>query len=845
MILKRKKTAILVGNALASIALASSSGLVFAQDTSTGERVIITGSAIKRTQAEGPVPVETITKADIAATGATTVNELLKSIATFDIYDQGEITSNSPSGSGTGNILMRGFDETGVLVLLNGRRLPVNALYDASGAGGAVDINMIPLSAIERIEILKDGGSAIYGADAVAGVVNFITKKNYSGLEAKVMYGNSSRSDGTEKQVSVFGGFGDLNKDGYNVLLAIDKFDRDPIYRKDREISKTSDYRRLGGSDGRSSFSPYGNLLDPVTFLPTGATISPCPAGSYNGRCRYDFNASLLTAYNGADRLSAMVVGTFKINNSLTGSLQYSHSESNDTFQAHPVPDYFVTPSGDWYMGRFMQGGPRITERTSQMDYFNFGLEGKTSKFDWDVVFGHGINKVVNSDRNYYNANLWYPALESGLLDGTSMNNDPAFVESLKVRPRREGISKMTFLDGKISGDLAQLSAGPLGYAVGVSFWKENLEDTPDALTQAGEVVGSIQQAAVSASRNAKAIFGELNIPLPMNLEMQLAARYDSYPNASQTSPKAAVSWSPSKFVKFRGSYSESFKMPRLKQLYGAMEQGAITLESADECAIISQPAGCGLPAYEVQGSNTELKPEKGNTWNLGAAFDVGPLSGTIDWWKLHLSNAIGQPTILQALQAGKYSFDSVTGQMYVYTNLQNFATVESSGVDLDAKLRFKHVGPGDLTIRNSTTYYLDIKRQNGPGEEWEEVLDTYATPKVRNVLRATYDTPTWSFTAAHKYVGSFYDTDALPTSSSPMPAGTRKVPAYDQVDMAVAYKGWKDTVLTGGIQNVFDAMPPFSNQNAASNRYSQMGFAELYNSRGRFYYLTLEHKFK
>lgn len=364
---KMKALSILIGQAFGAVTVAGIAFPAYAQDSKSTERVVVTGSAIKRVQAEGPAPVEVITKADITATGATTVNELIKSIASIDIYDQGELSSNSPSGSGTGNIQMRGLGETGVLVLLNGRRLPVNAIYDGSGAGGAVDVNMIPLSAIERVEVLKDGGSAIYGADAVAGVVNFITKKNYTGADVKVMYGDSSRKDGTEKQISFAGGIGDLDTNGFNILVSLDNFQRDPIFRKDREISKSVDFRRMGYGDYRSSYSPYGNLLD-ENFSFNGKTVKPCPPSLYTNRCRYDFNADLLTAYNGADRWAGMMLGTVKLGN-MTGTIQYSHSETKDHFEAHPIPDFFVLPSGQYYGGRFMQGGPRITDRKSEMDY--------------------------------------------------------------------------------------------------------------------------------------------------------------------------------------------------------------------------------------------------------------------------------------------------------------------------------------------------------------------------------------------------------------------------------------------------------------------------------------------
>ena len=212
----------------------------------TDQRVEITGSAIKRVNAETPAPVEIVTREQIARIGATSVNELLKSLAVVDIFDTGEISSNSPGGSGTARVRLRGLGDTQTLVLINGRRVPVNPLQDTGGAGAAFDVNQLPVSAIDRVEILKDGGSALYGADAVAGVVNFILRKNYQGVSLKGTYGTSSRSDGDEKQVSLTAGWGDLATQRFNVLAALDVFKRDPILRKDRDISRTSDYRRFG-----------------------------------------------------------------------------------------------------------------------------------------------------------------------------------------------------------------------------------------------------------------------------------------------------------------------------------------------------------------------------------------------------------------------------------------------------------------------------------------------------------------------------------------------------------------------------------------------------------------------
>jgi iron complex outermembrane receptor protein len=803
------------------------------------ERVEITGSSIKRVQSEGPAPVETYTRKDIERTGATSVNELLRSITSIDLYDQGEMASNSPVGSGTSNVKMRGLKETSVLVLLNGRRLPINALYDSSGAGAAVDLNSIPLGAIERIEILKDGASAIYGADAVAGVMNFITKKNYSGVEVRAGYGNSQKNDGTEKNAAVAFGFGNYDTDGYNILGGLDIFKRDPIFRKDRDISSSADFRRLGGPEARSSFSPYGNFID-ANGIPTGATVKPCPPELYNGRCRYDFNADVLTAYNGADRASGLLVGTFKLPEGIRLNTEVLLAQSKDHFDAHPVPDVFKTATGDFYFGRFIQGGPRMSDRKSDLTQFSLGLEGSLGGLDWSVDAGQGKSRVVNNDKNYFDFAKYDAATTSGAIDPTVTTNNQALVDSLKVTPRREGNSTVTFTNAKVTGELGELDGGAIGYAIGGALWREKLSDLPDELSQSGNVVGSIQQAAVNASRNMRAIFGELALPVTKELEAQVALRYDHYPTADKTSPKVAVKYLVSPTLSLRSSYSQSFRAPSLKQMFGAREEGAADFTSAQLCTALGQAANCTLTGFQINGSNTALKPERGTTINFGVVTEpIAGLSASIDRWRVTLKDAIDTPTIDQAVAAGKFGRDS-NNRLTVTTDLTNFAQALNEGIDVDLRWRSPATPLGTFSVRNGTTLFFKQRKVSDPVLGWQEFNDTYVKPSMRNVLTVGLDTGAWQSTFSARTVGGFYDTD----EPDPDKATERKVPKHTEFDIGVTYSGVRNLRIDVGIKNLTNIIPPFSFQNAASNQYTQMGVAELYSTRGRFYQLGVTYQF-
>ncbi|WP_349741448.1 TonB-dependent receptor [Roseateles cavernae] len=836
-----------VSLAVAAALSAAALPAVSQQNDTKLERVVVTGSAIKRIDGEAPAPVEVVSREDIRRTGATTVNELIRTLSTVDVFDQGELSSNSPGGSGTGSVGMRGLGDTQTLVLVNGRRVPVNPLADASGAGAAFDINQLPLGAIERVEILKDGGSAIYGSDAVAGVVNFILRKDFQGVELKTGWGQSSRGDATEKQAGVAAGFGDLFKDRFNVLVALDVLKRDPIYRKDRDISKSMDFRRFGpiGSlnlDGRSSFSPYGNILND-DFAPTGETVKPCPTELVNGTCRYDPNASLLTAYNGADRVSGLIAGTVQLTDDIQAYARYMGSRSEDHFEAHPVPDYFLLPDGRYYMGRFMQGGPRITDRKNTFNNIDLGVEGTTAKLDWKLGLSHGVAKTTNRDSGYYDRAKWDDATGSGKLDATSNQNDQALVDSLKVTPVRKGTAELTALDAQVGGDWFKLPGGIVRYAAGFSAWQEKLVDAPDAQQLAGTVVGSIQQSGINRSRDAHAVFGELQLPITKTLEAQAALRYDDYGSASRSSPKFGVRWQLLPQVLIRSSYSQSFKMPTLKQLHGNPGEGAANL-TAEQCVKVGMTAPCALAPYKsVTGGNADLKPETAKSYNFGAVFEQGALSTSVDYWRIDKDQNIEELDLNQAIDRGLFQRDG-KGELRIFQNLQNYAQSNYSGVDVDARYKLSTAMFGKLSAKASATYYLHQRRREKAGDAWEESNGTYATPRWRTAFSLTSELGPWTTTAMVRTTSGFWDTDRHYDEFKQL-AVLRKVSSHTEADLSLSYAGVKNLTLGFAIKNLFDKMPPFSVTNATDNTNSQQGFAELYTSRGRYFQLTAQYSFR
>ena len=307
-----KRTKISTGTLLALSLIAASAAIA----QGAPQRVEITGSNIKRIGNEGPLPVEVITRADIERKGVTSTNDLLRSLTYMSSYND-ELISNSPNTTGSASAGFRGLSGDQTVVLLNGRRL---ANYGFDGA--FVNLNTIPLGAIQRVEVLKDGAAAIYGADAIGGVINFITRKDYKGIEMTGSYGLSGQGDTMEASAGITAGFGQLETDRFNLLVNLNYMKRDPLNNLERDRTSTADYPKL---------------------LTTPSPLTPGAAGSSS--CLFDFAPYRTTLYS-TERLGGLAAGRIKVSENLQVFGEFMFANSDSFASSAPTPGNFSLPVG-------------------------------------------------------------------------------------------------------------------------------------------------------------------------------------------------------------------------------------------------------------------------------------------------------------------------------------------------------------------------------------------------------------------------------------------------------------------------------------------------------------------
>jgi iron complex outermembrane recepter protein len=837
------------------------------------ERVEITGSRIKRISAEGPSPVEVITREEIERKGVTSTSDLLRSLSYMSSFND-ELFSNSPNSTGSARAGFRGLDGDQTVVLLNGRRL---ANYGFDGA--FVNLNTIPLGAIQRVEVLKDGAAAIYGADAIGGVINFITRKDYKGVEIAAGYGISSEGDSAETTVNGTVGFGNLDSDRFNVLANLNYLKRDPLNNLDRERTRTADYRRFGGGSQLSTFAPTGNYVNPATGLQSpfqpcadpALVVSPSPlspGAPGSASCLWDF-APYRTTLFGTERIGGIVTGRLRVADALSVFGEVLFAKSETSASAAPTPGNFVLPANSpanslsapiTVRGRPLQAGPRVTDNTSDATRVIVGVEGMAASLDYNVAVGQAKNKSTNKDSGYFLLDRLNLAIEQARFNPFSLNNPQSVIDSISSSDSRVGETINSFVEARVSGDLFTLPGGSAGFAAGVTVGKEEISDVPGPNSRSGNVFGSIQQSSVIADRGLTAAYVEFAAPVLKSLELQLALRHDRYEGGTKsTTPKVALKYQPVKEVLFRSSYSEGFKMPSLRDLFGGANQSADSVQDFPGCAAALPtpvpPASCPRLQYDrFSGGNSALKPEKAKSLTFGFLAEPNDyLSVGLDYFIINKTDEIGLvlaqfvidnvPYVPAATTTlGGNSAFSVTRNAggtitSINTSLGNLGERKIQGFDLQVTGRAP-TEIGKLTLEAMGTYYDRYQYADQPGTPLYNRLELLNLPRWRTQLRAGLQTTNFDFNVIANSRARFYDKPQS-TAATPVAASTAVVGNFDTFDASLGFSGVKGLRLVGGVRNMFDKEPPFSNNDPRT-----LGFAQSDDVRGRHYYVNANYSF-
>ncbi|MES3026060.1 MAG: TonB-dependent receptor [Pseudomonadota bacterium] len=778
-----------------------------APEPSKMTRVQITGSFVKRLNAETALPVQVITREEIDKTGVTTAEQLLGQISSnVGAIEEKQQNTDTQKNSGFSGANLRGLGVSSTLVLLNGRRM---ANYAFGGQG--VDLGSIPLAALERVEILKDGASATYGADAVGGVINFITRKDYRGFDLNARAGGYQDGGGNKKQLSGGFGFGDLDKDGFNVLGSVQYQKSAQLRAAQREWSKTA-LRPDVGSIGTSTTNWPSNLFTTSSASSllgsvdtNGGKCAPPQSVFSGGFCQFDYQATADLVPE-STKLNAFLRGELKLgaNHRLFAEAAYSTNEAYYRISPATFTSFRMTASGPRTSLYYPKNGPFFPKTYTSMttglpvatpstkDIFVavrllplgqrervqdtmqnrlvLGAEGKL--FGWD--YSAALNRSESETTEQYNNGFVYgnklgPLITSGVVNLWG-DNTPEVMDQLRATQAnhvagRTGNAISESVSAHASSAVAKLPAGDVELAVGFELRREKLLDFQSAEAKSGLLANITSSPDTRAARQVKALFAEVHVPLTSRLEADLALRYDAYDSGSignSVNPKLSMRWQPLPQLVVRSSAGTGFRAPSLADVNasGGISSSANFYTDPLRCIAAVGP-GCKPGPFAIRsGGNPFLEPETSRQFSIGAAFAPGKeFTASVDYWDIRKDHVISQ--LSESLIASNFAYISkyvtrdpvdpaypgLPGEIEeILLPVDNQGKRNVAGIDLAAQHRLRFNGYGRLRTSFSGTYLTRSEEQLTAGGEFTDNLGKYAN---------LYPTPRWKHRLSAEWGGS------------------------------------------------------------------------------------------
>jgi len=831
---------------IASAAMTSTAYAQEEESTEKLDKVTVTGSRIKRSDVEGALPVTVITREQIELTGESNAGDLIRNL-TFNSSGSFRPQSGS-SAQGVAQVSLRGLGASRTLVLVDGRRMARSPV-----TGSSQDVNTIPIGAIERIEVLSDGASAVYGSDAIGGVINIITRTDFEGFQ--IMLGGAEVSipanGGEREEGSVLFG---ASSDTSSIIAGVSWNDREIIFARDFP------WNSPGGSVYGNSFTTIVDGNDQFNWRTVGGCDFP-DTGFYTlgARCAYDF--TLVSADEASVKNKSFYAkAKHQVNDNWEIWANASFSETSSFGRYAPVPDssYFSTPltanspnnptnpngnvydpslgldpqSVNWWH-RFDALGNRDGEVTNTMTDLLLGTTGQIN--DVEVEFGvrHTDNRTSDVGRNYLLRSAAAALIESGAYSLANPYGSPESVlNSMKVTIFRDAKYDQDEVFGSAAFDMFEMEHGAVSAFVGASFRKDKYADIYDPLSEAGQIGGSAGNSA-AGGRELTSVFFEALFPLMENLEMNLAGRYDDYDDFGDNfSPKISFRYQPLDNLTVRASYGEGFRAPTLPSLTQKPAFSATSVGDPQSCINQGQPENCSLQINDTQQSNPGLQAEDSKQFALGLAYEPTDwFNFTLDYYNIEIGNRIrsfGAQFLINSelagdpLPPGLFCQRAPSGSIQqCFTGIGNQGVVETSGLDFNAQFNYEVLG-GQVSTNFLLSHQLDQSVDGG-----RDFIKDPGTPEQRAVLSNTYSYGDWTVAYNINMIGDQYDyiEDGQ---------GVGHVPTWVTQDLQVNYNTPWDGKIIVGVRNLTEKAPPIDLGNVGSRDYD----FNLYDGYGRVTYL-------
>jgi iron complex outermembrane recepter protein len=834
-------------------------------ETTTMERMEVTGSRIKRADVEGAMPVTVIDREAIDASGDTSVADFLRN-TTFNSFGSFRPQSGS-SAQSLATVNLRGIGSGRTLILIDGRRAP-----NSPTTGQGQDLNSIPLAAVERIEILTDGASAIYGSDAIGGVINIITRKDFSGAEFNYGIGKPSRVGGdTEEGSFIMGMAGDRG----SMMAGASYNKRDIIFQRDREWSRgglSSYSNELYNAIANPGGNRFGWRTGSRVNNPTFGSVVPgfgCDEQGFTnngtaGRCFYDF--TFVAADEAAiDNQSLFTRGNYQINDDWSVYMDGSVSRTTSFGRYAPVP------SSPWLDGqqpfipvgspnhpavrfpnagynadvpyflrhRFAALGNRDVS-TEQNSYdLTLGFQGQLGEVSVDFGIRSSEQRFIELGRNYVVGGLAQDAISTGAYDIYDPFGNPTDVlESMVATVNRDATSAIDEIFANASMDLFEMGGGSAAVAFGVEYREETYFDIYDTLQSSGQIVGSAGNSA-GGVRDVTAAYGELLLPVTDKFEVSVAGRFDDYSDyGSDFSPKVGLRFQPLETLTLRASWGQGFRAPTLDVLTAAPAFSADTVFDPTTCVALGLPATCGIQVNAYVLANPDLGSENSDQWSAGLVWDATDwLSITADYYKTDIEDLIAGITtgnIISCLLGAIPCPPGVTNLpadmtppnpafglglarspegdiLFVQRGFSN-RSLKTDGLDLNFRTKFDFGNWGgldsQLQISNVFGYALDGAR---------DLVDDPSTPEYRVSLQNVWTVGDFAFAWNISHVADTLsyqgllinacngNTDCEEASDY---GYARRLPSWTTHDLQATWNSPWDGKLTLGVSNVLDKDP-------------------------------------